>query len=105
MFSPSFFLSILLTLALSSSTQAQGDLPTVPATECSTPPVQCCFTVTFATNPTTAEVLQGLDITPEHPDELVGLACSPVNGTIGPDGDASCPTNAQPLCCGQTNRE
>ena len=68
-------------------------------------------------------VLKGLGITPVHPEELAGLTCGAINGTLGPGGDATwyvksvisflvivpreltvmlcSATNFQPVCCGQ----
>jgi hypothetical protein len=66
---------------------AASTLP--PATECQTPPVQCCTTLTPANNPTVAIVLAGLGIVPVHPDELAGLDCKAINGTVGPNGSGS----------------
>ncbi|KAI0092887.1 hypothetical protein BDY19DRAFT_926951 [Irpex rosettiformis] len=89
--------SAFAVLAVASLTTAVAP----PASECQTPPVECCTTLAPADTPVVAMVLKGLGITPVHPDELAGLTCNPINGTIGPGGDASCPTNFQPVCCGQ----
>ncbi len=60
-----------------------------PASDCTTLPIRCCATVTPVTNPTVAEVLKGLGITPMDPTKDAGLSCTDVTGTIGPGGNAT----------------
>lgn len=76
----------LLTLAtVARTTLAQNP----PATQCATPPVQCCTTLAPADNPTVAMVLKGLGIVPEDPKKFAGLSCADIQGTLGPGGNAT----------------
>lgn len=72
---------------ITASFAAATTLP--PASECQTLPVQCCTTLTPADNPAIAPLLRGSGIFPVHPDEFAGLACSAINGTVGPNGNAT----------------
>ena len=120
-FATPFTILTIATTTFNLITTAAGQTP--PASTCQTPPIQCCTTLTPANNPTVAMVLKGLGITPVHPEELAGLTCSAINGTLGPGGDATwyvqsvisflvivsseltvmlcSATNFQPVCCGQ----
>ncbi|KAI0683595.1 hypothetical protein BC835DRAFT_738996 [Cytidiella melzeri] len=80
-------LATTLSTVLAVTSLATAALP--PASQCESPPVQCCTTLAPADNPTVAMVLKGLGITPVYPDELAGLTCSAINGTVGPDGNAA----------------
>ncbi|KAK7464757.1 hypothetical protein VKT23_005964 [Stygiomarasmius scandens] len=66
-----------------------------PASSCSTGPIQCCNTVTKASDPAAAGVLATIGVVVQDVNALVGLTCSPIS-VIGVGGD-SC--SASPVCC------
>ncbi|KAH8100242.1 hypothetical protein BXZ70DRAFT_1077773 [Cristinia sonorae] len=80
----------------------QDDTPvTIPSTSCEFLPIDCCSTITRANNPTTSVVLATLGIAVKDPTLYAGIGCEPVQGTIGPGGNATCLNeNFHPLCCG-----
>ncbi|EKM54146.1 uncharacterized protein PHACADRAFT_98288 [Phanerochaete carnosa HHB-10118-sp] len=67
----------------------------VPASDCSTGSVQCCNTVTSASDPTAAGILGLLGVVVQGVDVLVGLTCDPI--TVVGAGGGSC--SAQAVCC------
>ncbi|KAL0563066.1 hypothetical protein V5O48_019011, partial [Marasmius crinis-equi] len=70
-FSNLFAVSTLATLAVATPLQArQGD--------CNTGPIQCCNSVTKASDPVTSVLLGLLGIVLQDVNVLVGLTCSPI---------------------------
>ncbi|KAI9069451.1 fungal hydrophobin [Trametes sanguinea] len=70
----------------------------VAAQSCNTGTMQCCNSVTTATDPTLSAIvpLGLLDVILSDVDAMVGLGCSPVE-VIGVGAGNSC--NAHPVCC------
>ncbi|KDR76991.1 hypothetical protein GALMADRAFT_246172 [Galerina marginata CBS 339.88] len=73
---------------------ARRSSPSGISNSCNTGPVQCCNTVTTASNPV-ASLIIGLLGLVLGPDVAVGLTCSPL--TIIGVGSSSC--SQQPVCC------
>ncbi|THU91479.1 hypothetical protein K435DRAFT_863398 [Dendrothele bispora CBS 962.96] len=82
-------LAVLATLAVATPTRR-----TEPASQCATPPIQCCDQVV---NSSSIPILgpPGIPIIPVNTP--IGITCSPIN-VIGAGGD-SCSTNAVPWPC------
>ncbi|KAF5363307.1 hypothetical protein D9756_000200 [Leucocoprinus leucothites] len=87
-----FKLSALVAAALATSAIAGG--PT-GGNSCSTGPVQCCNTVTKASDPAASKILGLLGVVVQDLNVLVGLTCTPIT-VIGAGGN-SC--TAQTVCC------
>ncbi|KIP07519.1 hydrophobin-like protein, partial [Phlebiopsis gigantea 11061_1 CR5-6] len=66
-----------------------------PASSCSTGPVQCCNTVTTASNPQASSLLGLLGIVVGDLTTVVGITCSPI--TVIGVGSSGC--SAQAVCC------
>ncbi|KAF5356487.1 hypothetical protein D9757_004550 [Collybiopsis confluens] len=81
----------LATLAVATPAPRGGE----PASSCTTGPVQCCNTVTTASNPAAATLLGLLGIVVQSVTAVVGLSCSPIS-VIG-IGGSGC--KAQAVCC------
>ena len=79
---------LLTTLALAAAAIA---VPTgggsTPAPSCSTGPIQCCNSVTKASDPSATKILGLLGIVLQDLNVLVGLTCSPVT-VIGLPGNS-----------------
>ncbi|KIK53758.1 hypothetical protein GYMLUDRAFT_178516 [Collybiopsis luxurians FD-317 M1] len=67
-----------------------------PASSCTTGPVQCCNTVTKASDPAAESVLGLLGIVLQNTNVVVGLTCNPIT-VIGITGNGDC--SAQAVCC------
>ncbi|KAI0694083.1 fungal hydrophobin-domain-containing protein [Cerioporus squamosus] len=67
-----------------------------PDASCSTGPIQCCNTVTKASDPAAAGILASIGVVVQDINALVGLTCSPVT-VIGVGTGDSC--DAQTVCC------
>ncbi|KAF5356483.1 hypothetical protein D9757_012563 [Collybiopsis confluens] len=81
----------LATLAVATPAPRGGE----PASSCTTGPVQCCNTVTTASNPAAAGILSLLGIVLQDLTVAVGLTCSPIS-VIGVGGSGC---KAQAVCC------
>ncbi|KAK7015103.1 hypothetical protein VNI00_019228 [Paramarasmius palmivorus] len=81
-----FSLAALATLAAATG---------IPASECTTGPIQCCNTTGKASDPSIAKVLSLLGVVAQGVDVLVGVTCTPV--TVIGAGGSGC--SAHPVCC------
>ncbi|KAI3601253.1 hydrophobin [Moniliophthora roreri] len=72
---------------------------TIPASSCTTGPIQCCNSKELADGPTASVLLGLLGVVVQSLDVLVGIICSPID-VIGL-GSAAC--SAEPLCCTNNN--
>ncbi|TFK51420.1 hydrophobin [Heliocybe sulcata] len=63
---------------------------------CNTGPVQCCNSVTSASDPATAGLLGLLGVVVQDVTASIGLQCSPITA-LGLGGGASC--SQAPVCC------
>ncbi|ESK92234.1 hydrophobin [Moniliophthora roreri MCA 2997] len=81
-----FFLSFTLLAAA---------LPTEPASQCNTGPVQCCNSVSSSSDPVTSLVLALLGVVVQGINVPIGLTCNPI--TVIGAGANSC--TAQTVCC------
>ncbi|KAF5386329.1 hypothetical protein D9757_008572 [Collybiopsis confluens] len=91
-FKLAFFTAALATLAAATPTPGGG--APAPGNTCSTGPVQCCNTLTKASDPAAANILGSLvGVVLQDVNVGVGLTCSPVLGV----GSGSC--SAQAVCC------
>ncbi|KAH9896896.1 fungal hydrophobin-domain-containing protein [Cubamyces lactineus] len=112
----SYFVSVasLTVLATATPNQKRWDTPTPtvtftvtatppavtpPASSCSTGPIQCCNSVTQATDPVTNALLGLLEIAIDGIDALIGVQCSPIS-VVGV-GNNQCSSNA--VCCQNNN--
>jgi len=87
-----------LTTSLALLTNAQTLLP---ASQCQTPPVQCCqYAGKPALDPHIRDIVNQWWILGIDPNTLVGLSCTSIPN-VGPGSGATCATNA--LCCVNTN--
>ncbi|KAH9940186.1 fungal hydrophobin [Epithele typhae] len=77
-----------------------GSGGTIPASSCSTGPVQCCQTSGSASDPAISTVLAGLGIVVQDVNALVGLTCSAVS-VVGVGSGATCDASA--LCCSENS--
>ncbi|EAU87424.1 CoH1 [Coprinopsis cinerea okayama7 len=93
------FLSTVALATLAVAAPAPTDPTPIPPSQCNTGPIQCCNTVTQASNPVAGLLLGLLGIVLQDLNVLVGLTCSPIS-IIGLPGN-SC--NAQPVCCQNNN--
>ncbi|KAF5356489.1 hypothetical protein D9757_004555 [Collybiopsis confluens] len=66
-----------------------------PASSCTTGPIQCCNTVTTASDPAAAGIIALLGIVVQDLTAVVGLTCSPI--TVIGVGGSGC--SAQAVCC------
>ncbi|RDX51667.1 fungal hydrophobin [Lentinus brumalis] len=66
---------------------------------CSTGSIQCCDSVSKASDPTTSVLLGLLGVVVQGVDVLVGLTCSPIS-VVGV-GSSSCSSNV--VCCENNN--
>ncbi|EJF63708.1 fungal hydrophobin [Dichomitus squalens LYAD-421 SS1] len=87
-----FALVALPLLAAATPLEGRGE----PASSCSTGPVQCCNTVTTASDPAAAGILGLLGIVLQDLTVAVGLSCSPIS-VIGVGTGNACSANA--VCC------
>ncbi|KAF4577445.1 hypothetical protein EYR36_005434 [Pleurotus pulmonarius] len=71
----------------------------IPASQCTTGPVQCCNSVQKADSPSVTSILGLLGIVLSSVDVLVALTCSPL--TVIGVGGTSC--SAQTVCCENNN--
>ncbi|TFK32936.1 fungal hydrophobin [Crucibulum laeve] len=81
---------LLATISISSLAVA-----TLPASQCTTGPVQCCNSVEKASSASVSKLLGLLGIVVDDVNALVGVTCSPIT-VIGAGGN-SC--SAQSVCC------
>ncbi|KAI0653905.1 fungal hydrophobin-domain-containing protein [Cubamyces menziesii] len=110
------FVSVASLAALAAATPAQKrwDTPTPtvtitvtatppaatpPASSCSTGPIQCCNSVSQATDPVTSTLLGLLGVVVEGIDAIIGVQCSPIS-VVG-IGNNQCSSNA--VCCQNNN--
>ncbi|KAK7030937.1 sc3 hydrophobin [Paramarasmius palmivorus] len=82
-----FSLATLATLAAATPTRRGGE----PASSCSTGPIECCNTVTNASDPSATKILGLLGIVLQDLNVLVGLTCTPV--TVIGAGGSGCSAN------------
>ncbi|ESK88490.1 hydrophobin 1 [Moniliophthora roreri MCA 2997] len=68
---------------------------TMPASQCTTLPIQCCNSVHNAWDPTASQLLGLLGILIQDMNVLVGISCTAIS-VIGIGGN-SC--TVHPLCC------
>jgi hypothetical protein len=78
---------------------ARRSTPSGTPSQCNTGPVQCCNSVTTASNPVASLLIGLLGILGVGGDVVVGLTCSPLS-VIGIGGN-SC--SSQPVCCENNN--
>ncbi|KAF9259711.1 hypothetical protein L218DRAFT_801942, partial [Marasmius fiardii PR-910] len=71
-------------------------LALIPASQCTTLPIQCCRSLVTADNSSVAPVIALLGI-PVTPDTLVATQCTPISNV----GSTSC--NVIPVCCKNNN--
>ncbi|KAK1230281.1 sc3 hydrophobin, partial [Marasmius sp. AFHP31] len=83
-FTQIFTVSALVTLAVATPTGGSGG-----SGSCNTGPIQCCNTVTEASDPAVGKVLGLLGIVLQDLNVLVGLTCSPVTVIGGGNGGCS----------------
>ncbi|KAF5356484.1 hypothetical protein D9757_012562 [Collybiopsis confluens] len=84
-----------VTVALATLAAATPAPRNEPASSCTTGPIQCCNTVTTASNPAAAGILALLGIVLQDLTVAVGLTCSPI--TLIGVGNSGCA--AQAVCC------
>ncbi|RPD53864.1 hydrophobin [Lentinus tigrinus ALCF2SS1-7] len=89
MFSKLFTIASLAILAVATPAPA-------PDATCSTGPIQCCDTVTKASDPAAANILKSIGVVVQDVNALVGLTCSAVT-VVGVGSGGSC--DAQAVCC------
>jgi hypothetical protein len=73
---------------------------TIPASQCTTGPVQCCDSDGTINDNAVAEALALVDVIVQDPSVLIGLTCTPIT-VVGVGSGATC--NADPLCCENNN--
>ncbi|KAF4580673.1 hypothetical protein EYR40_003072 [Pleurotus pulmonarius] len=83
------------TTTVTVTTTSQPAPTSIPASQCSTGPVQCCNSLEEADSLPVATLLGLLGVVIQGVDVLVGITCSPLS-VIG-IGSNSC--NAQAVCC------
>ncbi|KAI0746819.1 fungal hydrophobin-domain-containing protein [Daedaleopsis nitida] len=71
-----------------------------PTGACSTGPIQCCNSVSKASDPVSSLLLGLLGIVVEGVDVLLGLDCSPIT-VIGVGSGSACSANT--VCCQNNN--
>ncbi|EGO03590.1 hypothetical protein SERLA73DRAFT_129965 [Serpula lacrymans var. lacrymans S7.3] len=69
------------------------------SSQCNAGPVQCCNTLTTASNSQAAGLIQQLGLSGVGANVPVGINCNPITG-IGAGSGSSC--NANPACCDNT---
>ncbi|KIJ25838.1 hypothetical protein M422DRAFT_192968 [Sphaerobolus stellatus SS14] len=79
---------------------AATPMPNEPISQCNTGNVQCCNTVTSASDPSTAALLGLLGMALQSVDVLICTECTPIT-VIGVGSDANCAQ--QPVCCTDNN--
>ncbi|TFK31007.1 hydrophobin [Crucibulum laeve] len=84
----------LATLAAATPTRRTGGSP-IPASQCTTGPVQCCNSTEAASGPTASKLLGLLGVVVQDLNVIVGITCTPIT-VIGVGGD-SC--TSQAVCC------
>ncbi|THU90445.1 fungal hydrophobin [Dendrothele bispora CBS 962.96] len=83
------------TLLASLATLATLAAATIPASQCTTGPIECCDSVQPASSDAVSKVLATIGVVLQDVNVDVGLTCSPVS-VIGVGGN-SC--SASPVCC------
>ena len=73
MFSKLFTITSLAILAVATPTPG-GSEPS-----CSTGPIECCESVTKASDPAAAGILKSIGVVVQDVDALVGLTCDPIS--------------------------
>ena len=58
---------------------AATPMPNVPASQCTTGPIQCCNSVQKASDPSVSKLLGLLGIVVQDVTALVGVTCSPIS--------------------------
>ncbi|KAK1216819.1 sc3 hydrophobin [Marasmius sp. AFHP31] len=91
-FNQLFTVSALATLAVATPTGGSGG---GSGGNCNTGPIQCCNSVTKASDGAAAGILGLLGIVLQDLNVLVGLQCSPITVIGGGNGGCS----ANPVCC------
>ncbi|KDQ53856.1 hypothetical protein JAAARDRAFT_38816 [Jaapia argillacea MUCL 33604] len=91
-----FKLATFTTLSILAVATAAWDTTPIPASDCTTGPIQCCNTVETASDPAAAGILALLGIVLQDLTTEVGLTCSPITA-IGVGSGSSC--SASPVCC------
>ncbi|KAF8919519.1 fungal hydrophobin-domain-containing protein [Mucidula mucida] len=81
----------LTTLVAATPANRRGIAPS----DCSTAPIQCCDTVTTASDPAASSILSSIGVVVQDISALVGLTCSPI--TVIGVGGGEC--SASPVCC------
>ncbi|ESK85383.1 hydrophobin [Moniliophthora roreri MCA 2997] len=70
-------------------------LPSIPASQCTTGPIQCCNTVQSATDPAIGAILGLLGVVLQDLNVEVGVTCTPI--TVIGAGGVTC--SSTPVCC------
>ncbi|KDQ55051.1 hypothetical protein JAAARDRAFT_692493 [Jaapia argillacea MUCL 33604] len=91
-----FKLATFTTLSILAVATAAWDTTPIPASQCTTGPIQCCDTVESASSPAAAGILASIGVVVQDVTALVGLTCSPIT-VIGVGSGSSC--SASPVCC------
>ncbi|KDQ62711.1 hypothetical protein JAAARDRAFT_189999 [Jaapia argillacea MUCL 33604] len=91
-----FKLATFTTLSILAVATAAWDTTPIPASDCTTGPIQCCDTVESASSPVAAGILASIGVVVQDVTALVGLTCSPTT-VIGVGSGSSC--SASPVCC------
>ncbi|KDQ50534.1 hypothetical protein JAAARDRAFT_141921 [Jaapia argillacea MUCL 33604] len=91
-----FKLATFATLSILAVAIAAWDTTPIPASQCTTGPIQCCDTVEPASSPAAAGILKSIGVVVQDVTTLVGLTCSPIT-VIGVGSGSSC--SASPVCC------
>ncbi|TFK43773.1 fungal hydrophobin-domain-containing protein [Crucibulum laeve] len=81
--------------AITSLAAATPTRRTLPASHCTTGPIQCCNSIQSANSAAASNILALLGIVVQDVTALVGLTCDPIT-VIGAGGN-SC--SAQSVCC------
>lgn len=68
--------------AFTDSALLKRDVPTIPASQCTSTPIECCANFTPADNPTIAPLLAGAGIVPKDPTLFAAIGCSPLPAGI-----------------------
>ncbi|CAL1699858.1 unnamed protein product [Somion occarium] len=84
---------------LAAATPASLTKRGVPASSCSTAPIQCCESTETAGSAAGAELLDAVGVVVQDVNVLLGVTCSPISG-VGVGG-GSC--SANPVCCSDNN--
>ncbi|KDQ62716.1 hypothetical protein JAAARDRAFT_122077 [Jaapia argillacea MUCL 33604] len=91
-----FKLATFTTLTILAVATAAWDTTPIPASQCTTGPIECCQSLSEAGKDPAASILKSLGVVVQDANVLVGLTCSPIT-VVGVGSGSSCTAN--PVCC------